>query len=106
MEETFANGNIDGKVTIWYENGVKDRQGVIRGTEPEGIWQYWNSDGSKDFIFDYGKGLDRVRIAELENRDGIFYKIGKYQAYSGIVTESGGMKDYLLLGSQKMNYLF
>ena len=62
MEETFANGNIDGKVTIWYENGSKDREGVIRGTEPEGIWQYWNNDGSKDFIFDYGKGLDRVLL--------------------------------------------
>ena len=85
LEETYANGNIDGKVTVWYENGNKDREGVIRGAEPEGTWQYWYPDGSKDFVFDYGKGLDRVRIAELEKRDDVFYKIGKYYyKYLGI----------------------
>ena len=85
-------------VTIWFDNGNKDREGVIRGNEPEGKWSYYYPDGELDFIFDYGSGLERVRISELENRDGIFYKIGKYKPYSGMVIETGGIKDYLLLG--------
>ena len=85
-------------VTIWFDNGNKDREGVIRGNEPEGKWSYYYPDGKLDFIFDYGSGLERVRISELENRDGIFYKIGKYKPYSGMVIETGGIKDYLLLG--------
>ena len=42
--------------------------------------------------------LDQVRIAELEERDGIFYKIGQHKSYTGMVIETGGIKDYLLLG--------
>ena len=98
IEETYLNGKIDGMVTIWFDNGNKDREGVIRGNEPEGKWSYYYPDGKLDFIFDYGSGLERVRISELENRDGIFYKIGKYKPYSGMVIETGGIKDYLLLG--------
>ena len=64
-----------GMVTIWFDNGNKDREGVIRGNEPEGKWSYYYPDGKLDFIFDYGLGLERVRISELENRDGYFIKL-------------------------------
>jgi len=98
LEETFVNGVIDGKITIWYDNGNKDREGVIRNNEKEGIWNFFHPNGETDFIFDYGTGLDQVRIAELEERDGIFYKIGQHKSYTGMVIETGGIKDYLLLG--------
>ena len=63
-------------VTIWFDNGNKDREGVIRGNEPEGKWSYYYPDGKLDFIFDYGSGLERVRISELENRNfGYFIKL-------------------------------
>ena len=101
-EKTYVNGNLDGAITIWHEDGTKEREGIIRGNEPEGNWTYYNSDGTVDFRFDYGSGLDRVRIAELEERDGLFYKIGKNNSYTGIVVESGGIKDYLLLGRFQM----
>ena len=97
-EETYVNGTLDGLVTVWHDNGNKDREGIIRGNEPEGSWTYYFADGTEDFRFDYGSGLDRVRISELEERDGTFYKIGKNKPYTGIVVESGGLKDYLLLG--------
>ena len=100
-EETFVNGVLDGEIINWYDNGNIDREGIIRGNKKEGNWTYYNGDGSVDFKFDYGTGLERVRIAELEERDNIFYKIGKYKPYTGIVTESGGIKDYLLLGRFK-----
>ncbi len=96
-EETYVNGILDGLVTVWHENGNKDREGIIRGNEPEGSWTYYFADGKEDFRFDYGSGLDRVRIAELEERDGTFYKIGKHKPYSGIVVESGGLKDLMIL---------
>ena len=86
---------------VWHNNGNKDREGIVRGNQKEGNWTYYNGDGSIDFKFDYGTGLERVRIAELEERDNTFYKIGKYKPYTGIVTESGGIKDYLLLGRFK-----
>ena len=97
-EETYVNGILDGLVTVWHDNGNKDREGIIRGNEPEAVWKYFFADGSKDFTFDYGSGLDRSRISELEERDGVFYKIGKHKPYTGIVVESGGVKEYLLLG--------
>ena len=97
-EETFVDGRLDGMITIWYDNGSKDREGIIRINEPEGLWNYYHSDGSKDFSFDYGTGLERVRISEVEEREGLFFKIGKYKPYSGMVIETGGVKDYLLLG--------
>ena len=77
-----------------YENGNKDREGIIRGKEPEGVWQYWYQDGSKDFVFDYGKGLDRVRIAELEKRDEIFSAI-KYGKKDPFAYESDNNKNLL-----------
>jgi antitoxin component YwqK of YwqJK toxin-antitoxin module len=85
-------------VTLWYDNGNKEKEGIIRNNEPEGLWTYYNLDGTQDFNFDYGDGLERVRIADLEERDDIFYKIGKHKPYVGVVIESGGIKKYLLLG--------
>ena len=40
-EETYVNGVLDGLVTVWHENGNKDREGIIRGNEPEGSWTYY-----------------------------------------------------------------
>ena len=48
--------------------------------------------------FDYGNGLERVKLGEIEERDAITYKIGKYDPYSGIVEETGGKRGYKLLG--------
>ena len=97
-EETFVNDIIDGKVTKWYKEGGLDRQGVMRGKEREGEWTYWERGGKRWLKFDYGDGLERVTLGEIEERDGITYKIGKYEPYIGIVEEIGGKRGYKLLG--------
>ena len=43
---------------------------------------------------DLRDGLERVTLGEIEERDGITYKIGKYEPYIGIVEEIGGKRGY------------
>ena len=64
----------------------------------EGEWTYWERDGKRWLKFNYGDGLERVKLGEIEERDGMTYKIGKYEPYSGIVEETGGKRGYKLLG--------
>ena len=97
-QETFVDGKIDGQVTKWYKEGKLDRQGIMRGNEKEGEWTYWERNGIRWLKFDYGDGLERVKLGEIEERDAITYKIGKYDPYSGIVEETGGKRGYKLLG--------
>ena len=97
-KETFVDGKIDGQVTKWYKEGKLDRQGIMRGNEKEGEWTYWERDGKRWLKFNYGDGLERVKLGEIEERDGITFKIGKYEPYSGIVEETGGKRGYKLLG--------
>ncbi len=59
----------------------------MRGNEKEGEWTYWERDGKRWLNFNYGDGLERVKLGEIEERDGMTYKIGKYKPYSGIVEE-------------------
>ncbi len=97
-EETYVNDAIDGKVTKWYKEGGLDRQGIMRGKEKEGEWTYWERGGKRWLKFDYGDGLEKVTLGEIEERDGITFKIGKYEPYVGIVEETGGKRGYKLLG--------
>jgi len=44
-ELTFKNGELDGLVTAWYENGQKMREGTYKdGEEIERT--YWDEDGN------------------------------------------------------------
>ena len=60
------DGKIDGQVTKWYKEGKLDRQGVMRGNEKEGEWTYWERNGIRWLKFDYGNGLERVKLGEIE----------------------------------------
>ena len=70
----------------------------MRGKEKEGEWTYWERGGKRWLKFDYGDGLEKVTLGEIEERDGITFKIGKYEPYVGIVEETGGKRGYKLLG--------
>ena len=98
LEETFVNNEINGKIIEWYDNGEKSREGIFRRKETEGVWTYWEPDGRRWLKFDFGTGLERVGIADLEERDGIFYKVGEHTPYTGVVEENGGARGLLLLG--------
>ena len=43
----------------------------MRGNEKEGEWTYWERNGIRWLKFDYGDGLERVKLGEIEERDAI-----------------------------------
>ena len=36
-EETYVNGVLDGLVTVWHDNGNKDREGIIEETSQKAV---------------------------------------------------------------------
>ncbi len=44
----FINGRPHGLRTEWYENGQKKEEGNFINGEQQGIWTYYNKDGSLD----------------------------------------------------------
>lgn len=55
---TKVNGAYDGPVEIWLSTGVKQAAGKFNQGQPDGVWTFWDSGGT--------------RIAELTYRDGTF----------------------------------
>ena len=55
---TKVNGAYDGPVEIWLPTGVKQAAGKFNQGQPDGVWTFWDSGGT--------------RIAELTYRDGTF----------------------------------
>ena len=62
---------------------------------------YWNSKGEKDFDFDFGSGLEHVKLEELVERETGFYKPNEEEPFTGIITQVNPDKDYLFLGRLK-----
>ena len=43
---TFKNGIMDGKITVWYDNGVKMYEGYCDNGYRSGYWVYYHPDGA------------------------------------------------------------
>ena len=47
MQGKFKNGEPDGMMTEWYENGKKKRQESFRNNEKHGLFIQWYESGKK-----------------------------------------------------------
>ena len=97
------SGIKEGLTTYYYEDGGMQREGFFKDGLPDRIWTYWNAIGEKDFDFDFGSGLEHVKLEELVERETRFYKPNEEEPFTGIITQVNVNPDadYLFLGRLK-----
>jgi len=49
VEETFRDGEREGLVTQWHENGQKQFEATYRDGEREGLQTLWHENGQKSY---------------------------------------------------------
>ena len=54
-DEYFVEGQTDGKVTVYYENGQKMYEGENHNGKLAGVWNYWDEKGKLTKTTDYSK---------------------------------------------------
>ena len=52
-DETYKNGNRDGRYATWYENGQKKDEGIYKGGKKEGLWISWFENGKIKYNGNY-----------------------------------------------------
>jgi len=56
-EENYKDGEIDGKLTSYYENGqIKSETNFKDGKIEDGKWTYYKEDGSINYVEEYKDG--------------------------------------------------
>ena len=45
---------------------IPEDSSIMRGKEKEGEWTYWERGGKRWLKFDYGDGLEKVTLGEIE----------------------------------------
>ena len=59
---------------------------------------YGTSTGEKDFDYDFGSSLEHIVLEDLSEREGLFYKLGEDDPFTGIITQENQEAGYLFLG--------
>jgi len=95
------NGKRSGLTTYWYSDSVKQKEGYYSNGKPDAVWSYWNTRGEKDFDFDFGKNLEQIEIAQINEVEGFFYKLGDEAPFTGVIVDDIETAGYLFLGAVK-----
>ena len=56
IREVYKNGNLNGKFTTWYENGLKHEVGTYKDGNLNGKFTTWYEDGQKEQEETYKEG--------------------------------------------------
>ena len=65
IEIPYKDGKINGKQKEWWKNGNKKSEGVYdikeeEGSVKDGLWTYYNEDGSKKETIEYHNGQEYI----------------------------------------------
>ena len=66
--KTYKDGELDGLVTEWYENGQKKFEGSFKDGEKDGLFTWWYGNGKKEYEGTYKNGK-KISVKEW-NEDG------------------------------------
>lgn len=57
MEETYADGRLNGLSRVWYRSGKLNYEGNYLNGKPDGSWVFYRLDGSKAKTVEYNQGV-------------------------------------------------
>ena len=66
--KTYKDGELDGLVTYWYENGQKKFEGSFKDGKKDGLFTWWYGNGKKEYEGTYKNGK-KISVKEW-NEDG------------------------------------